>query len=83
MEIKFTLPIMAELDGKLYEVDYIAMGQSRTSVYLKDDYKHYNSVDLKFYLWDREIDIYSSGACNPYLKVTAPLIKYKDEDNED
>ena len=51
MEIKFTLPIMVELDGKLYEVDNISMGQS--------------------------------GACNPYLKVTASLIKYKDEEDED
>ena len=78
MEIKFTLPIMAELDGKLYEVETIAMGQSSTRVYFKDDRKGHNSVDLKFYLWDREIDIYPSGAYNPYLKVTAPLIKYKD-----
>lgn len=53
--------------GKQYEVDYISMGQSYTSIVLKNKFRTYNSVLFKFYENGKEINIYSDPRFNPYL----------------
>ena len=48
-----------------YVVDDIQMGQSSTSITLMGfGRKSFNSIHFKFYLRDREIDIYNSGLIN-------------------
>lgn len=53
--------------GKFYKVESIDMGQSYTSISLKDKKGSYNSVYLEFYENGKEIDIYSDKRFNPYL----------------
>lgn len=53
--------------GKQYEVECISMGQSHTSIQLKDKKGIYNSVIFKFYENGNELDIYSDKRFNPYL----------------
>lgn len=53
--------------GKLYEVKDIYMGQSSTSVSLKERNKCYNSVYLEFYENDRIINIFEDERFNPYI----------------
>lgn len=53
--------------GEEYEVDCISMGQSHTTIKLKNDSSHYNSVIFKFYENGKELDIYSDKRFNPYL----------------
>lgn len=53
--------------GKEYEVDCISMGQSHTTVQLKNG-KCYNSVFFQFFEDGKEIDIYADKRFNPYLK---------------
>ena len=57
--------------GELYEVSYISMGQSYTSIYLekpKEGTKNpFNSVIFEFYEHGEELDIYSDRRFNPYL----------------
>lgn len=53
--------------GKQYEVDCISMGQSHTSIVLKNKSGIYNSILFKFYENGKEIDIYSDSRFNPYL----------------
>lgn len=50
-----------------YEINYISMGQSHTSILLKNKKGIYNSVIFKFYEDGKEIDIYSDSRFNPYL----------------
>lgn len=87
IEITMNLPIMAKLIddhygdlkvGELYQVEDIHMGQSNTSVYLKDKKVSCNSVHFKFYLGDREINIYKSGLINGYATLHLPGIWYMD-----
>lgn len=54
--------------GKMYEVEKISMGQSYTSICLKDKKHSYNSVIFDFYEGDKQIDIYSDKRFNPYIK---------------
>ena len=54
--------------GKLYEVKDISMGQSCTSVYLKDKTHSYNSVLFEFYEGNKQIDIYRDKRFNPYIR---------------
>ena len=54
--------------AKMYEVDYVSMGQSYTSVYLKDVKGCFNSVNFEFYNKDGEqVNIFSMPEYNPYL----------------
>jgi len=57
--------------GEEYEVDYISMGQSYTSIILlnlKEGVKNpFNSVIFKFYENNEELDIYSDSRYNPYM----------------
>ena len=53
--------------GKEYEVRGIDMGQSYTSVYLKDMRNPYNSVIFEFYEDGELLDIYKDARFNPYL----------------
>lgn len=57
--------------GEEYEVDYISMGQSHTSIILlnlKEGVKNpFNSVIFKFYENNEELDIYSDSRYNPYM----------------
>lgn len=50
-----------------YEVNYISMCQSHTSILLKDKEEIYNSVIFKFYENGNELDIYHDKRFNPYL----------------
>lgn len=53
--------------GKDYEVERVDMGQSYTSITLKDRKGSYNSVIFEFYEDGKELDIYSDDRFNPYL----------------
>lgn len=53
--------------GKMYEVEDIDMGQSYTSVYLKDMRNPYNSVIFEFYEDGKSLDIYRDTRFNPYV----------------
>ena len=57
--------------GKDYEVRSISMGQSHTTVYLKDMPKGYNwgynSIYFKFYEDGKKVNIYKDKKFNPYL----------------
>lgn len=89
MKVSFSLnlPIMAQpidehyemATDRRYEVDDIQMGQSSTTIFLMGfGRKPFNSIHFKFYLHDREIDIYNSGLVNRYRTVSLPGIKYMD-----
>lgn len=65
-------------EGELYPVEMIHMGQSSTSVFLKDKKVSCNSVHFKFYLGEHEIDIYKSGLINGYRTLHLPGIWYVD-----
>ena len=53
--------------GQLYEVHDIYMGQSCTTIVLKDRKRSYNSVYFEFYEGSKELDIYNDERFNPYL----------------
>ena len=53
--------------GKMYEVEDIDMGQSYTSVYLKDIRNSYNSAIFEFYEDGMPLDIYSDTRFNSYI----------------
>lgn len=53
--------------GKMYEVEGIDMGQSYTSIYLKDMRNSYNSVIFEFYEDDELLDIYRDARFNKYI----------------
>ena len=55
--------------GKTYEVVDIDMGQSFTSIYLKDIRNSYNSVIFEFYEDGKPLDIYCDTRFNPYIFV--------------
>ena len=52
--------------GAEYDVGFISMGQSYTSVYI-EEYGWFNSVAFDFYENGDVIDIYSDPRFNPYL----------------
>jgi hypothetical protein len=57
--------------GKMYEVERIDMGQSHTSITLKDKKGSYNSVIFDFYEGKqqiKQIDIYRDKRFNPYIR---------------
>lgn len=85
VEFSINLPIMAQpIDehyemaaDRRYEVDNIWMGQSSTSIFLMGfGNRSFNSIHFKFYLHDKEIDIYNSGLINHYRTLKLPGIKY-------
>jgi hypothetical protein len=51
-----------------YEVDRIEMGQSHTSVYLKEFSRPFNSVLFDFYEDGTEINIFKDCRFNPYIR---------------
>lgn len=53
--------------GKEYEVEDIDMGQSYTSIYLKDMKNSYNSVIFEFYEDGKPLNIYRDTRFNPYI----------------
>lgn len=54
--------------GDKFEVDYIDMGGSSTSIYLKDfPNQLFNSVFFEFEENGEELDIYGDTRFNPYL----------------
>lgn len=53
--------------GERYEVEDLSMGQSNTSVYLKDIKGCFNSVQFDFEEDDKPVDIYRSPKYNGYL----------------
>lgn len=54
--------------GDKFEVDYIDMGGSSTSIYLKDfPNQAFNSVFFEFEENGEELDIYDDTRFNPYL----------------
>lgn len=55
--------------GEKYEVEDISMGQSATSVYLKDIKGVFNSVQFEFEEDGKLIDIYDSLKYNPYYYI--------------
>jgi hypothetical protein len=87
MKVEFIrdLPIKAEPINDYYEfervdrfdVSNIDMSQSSTSINICGfGDKRFNSIHFKFYLHNREIDIYSSGLFNTYRGLSLPMIKY-------
>lgn len=56
-----------------YEVSHVSMGQSSTSVTLKDVRGSFNSVHFKFYdMSKKAIDIYTMPEFNPYMRMQGP-----------
>ena len=54
--------------NQTYEVDYVSMGQSYTSITLKDfPNRHFNSVSFDFYHDDELIKLQDFPEYNPYL----------------
>ena len=54
--------------GDKFEVDYIDMDGSSTSIYLKDfPNQPFNSVFFEFEEGSKELDIYNDTRFNPYL----------------
>lgn len=54
--------------GQEYEVSDVAMGQSHTSIYLKDFPNHvFNSVNFEFYKRGKLHNIFRDPRYNPYL----------------
>lgn len=53
--------------GDRFEVRHISMGQSNTSIYLKDWERPFNSVFFDFEEDGEELDIYSDERFNPYI----------------
>ena len=56
-------------EGTIYEVEDISMGQSYTSVYLKEHQRGYNSVYFEFYENDQQLDIFKDKRFNPYIRI--------------
>lgn len=54
--------------GDRLEVKDISMGQSHTTVYLKEDGRGYNSVFFSFEESGKPINIYNDPRYNPYLE---------------
>lgn len=89
MKIEFSrdLPIKAEpidnhyeLKTDRYDVRHIEMGQSSTSIFLMGFAdRPFNSIHFKFYLHNKEIDIYNSGLINHYRTLKLPGIKYVEQ----
>lgn len=54
--------------GDMFEVEYVSMGQSYTTIVDKKDGEGYNSVYFEFYDSNGdEVDIYRNPYYNPYL----------------
>ena len=88
MKVEFIrdLPVKAEPIGEYYkferadrfDVESIDMGQSGTNIKIHGMSKIFNSVYFKFYLHNKEIDIYGSGLFNTYRWQSLPMIKFID-----
>ncbi len=52
--------------GEKYEVEDLSMGQSYTSISLKDIKGVFNSVQFDFYEDKQSVDIYRNPKYNPY-----------------
>jgi hypothetical protein len=84
VEFNRDLPIKAEpIDNHYtferidrFDVAQIDMGQSSTKISIKGMSGRFNSTHFKFYLHNKEIDIYGSGLLNPYRSLSLPMIKY-------
>lgn len=68
-----------ELKKEQYDVRSISMGQSSTYIKIMGyGDRSFNSIHFKFYLHNREIDIYNSGLINNYRTISLPGIKFKE-----
>lgn len=84
INISLVLPIKAYpidehygLPKEKLDVQDISMGQSSTNICLMGyENKHFNSIHFKFYLRDKEIDIYKSGLINHYMTLGLKGICY-------
>ena len=64
----WTITLYKDLEvDKIYEVDYINMGQSSTRIHLIGIKPSFNSVCFKFYENRKPINIYKDKRFNPYL----------------
>ena len=65
-----------------YEVSYVSMGQSHTTIKLKDFPKGvFNSISFEFYHDDEPIDLVDFPEYNPYYYIFGPY--HDDEDDAD
>ena len=55
--------------GEKFEVKDLSMGQSYTSIFLKDIEGVFNSVQFDFYEDEQPINIFKSPKYNPYLNI--------------
>ncbi len=56
--------------GQMYEVKDVSMGQSHTTVKLKDYKGTFSSVQFEFFNADKQpIDIYNMPEYNPYMHI--------------
>ncbi len=84
INVSFDLPIKAYpidehygLPKEKLDVKEISMGQSSTHICLMGyGDKHFNSIHFKFYLHNKEIDIYRSGLINHYMTLGLKGICY-------
>ena len=67
-----------------YEVSYVSMGQSHTSIHLKDFPKAvFNSVSFEFYHDDEPIKLVDFPEYNPYYYIFGPYHDDEDDDDEE
>lgn len=87
MKVEINVPLKAQvIDGhyeqlgdEIHQVENISMGQSSTSVSLENIKGIFNSIHFKFYIGNREVDIYKSGLFNPYVTFSSnPAVFYKE-----
>lgn len=55
--------------GERYEVEYLSMGGSHTSIFLKDINGAFNSVQFEFEEDGKPINIFNSPKYNPYYYI--------------
>lgn len=78
MKVELHIPLKAKLKEGIEHpalnkdewanVDHISMGQSYTMVVLTNG-RCFNSVDLDFYIKDKQVDIFNSFLFNPYITL--------------
>ncbi len=79
MKVNLNIPLAAvDKNKKEYAVTEISMGGYRTTVSMIEKQESYNSVDYKFYVEGKEVNIYKSSLFNPYINDYENLICFEE-----
>jgi hypothetical protein len=67
--------------GERYPIKKLMMGQSSTTITLENIRGAFSSVHFKFYIGQKEVDIFNSALLNPYrLYSKNPAIMFKEKE---